>query len=281
MDLLYFQMAKKLGKKGGQPYLSFLKHQIHVLPGELIKEQSEKARKLVGEGTTFAEIHQEFFDKIPFELMWVETHEPFQLTNHLVVQAFSIREMEENKDYALWMLTNAGDFKLYIRKNEGDMLSAGIIDWEGDSLKYADDQELAPMLTSYVLYAIAAITHREYQYGTAKHSRLIRGSVKPFDVTYIRHRRKIYTTSGGGGEREPQNVTWHHSWRVCGCWVKIKGIGKNRQGQRVVKGLTWRIPHVKGTGPLKEKLRVMATPKESSEIEEKDLQVAAQIDSGV
>lgn len=110
---------------------------------------------------------------------------------------------------------------------------------------------------AFFLWCVRAITSKETQLGTSKQSKLINGRICPFEVTYVRSRNKVYPPS----DREPRTITWHHSWRVSGCWVKIKGIGKDREGKRVVKGMTWRIPHVKGTGPLVEKIRVVLPEK--------------------
>lgn len=282
MDLLYFRIAKKLSKIGGQAYLDFLKHQVHVVPEDLVKACSDKAREMSKEFKTNAEIHRTFFDKIPFESMWVEMlGGGFDLTSQIKATAFSLTELEPNRYYAIWLLTNIGDFKLYMDcgREAEDGPSGAILEFNERSVELGGDQTLAPLLLSFCLYAVGAITHREYQYGTARISRLLRGSVRPFDVTYIRSKRKIYTASEN--PHVPQNITWHHSWRVSGCWVRVKGIGKNRQGERVVKGLTWRVPHVKGSGPLKEKLRVMVASGKSEDSAEKDLQVDSELGSGV
>jgi len=41
-------------------------------------------------------------------------------------------------------------------------------------------------------------------------------------------------------------VDWSHRWEVRGHWKKVKGIGKNREGQYIVNKLTWVVPHEKG-----------------------------------
>lgn len=58
-----------------------------------------------------------------------------------------------------------------------------------------------------------------------------------------------------------KSIDWSHSWEVRGHWMKCSGLGKNRAGERVVQGLTWRIPHVKGQGVLIKKIRKVANAK--------------------
>jgi hypothetical protein len=117
----------------------------------------------------------------------------------------------------------------------------------------------ANALCDTFLDCVRAITCKETQLGTSSRSKLVRGRVRPFGITYVRAKNKKYLSSC---DRIPQNVVWHHSWHVSGCWVKIRGVGKDREGKRVVKGLTWRVPHIKGSGPLTEKVRVMVLQKE-------------------
>ena len=53
-------------------------------------------------------------------------------------------------------------------------------------------------------------------------------------------------------------VEWKHSWECSGHWRRISGIGKNRQGQYEMNGITWVNPCIKGDGPLVKKLRVVS-----------------------
>ena len=43
-----------------------------------------------------------------------------------------------------------------------------------------------------------------------------------------------------------KEVDWTHRWEVRGHWRKTTGIGKDREGQYCVNGLTWVVPHEKG-----------------------------------
>jgi hypothetical protein len=56
-----------------------------------------------------------------------------------------------------------------------------------------------------------------------------------------------------------KNIQWSHSWKSCGHWRKVKGIGKNRKGDYCLEGRTWVRPCVKGNKVLEpiQKTRVV------------------------
>ena len=43
-------------------------------------------------------------------------------------------------------------------------------------------------------------------------------------------------------------IDWSHRWEVRGHWRRVDGIGKNRDGEYVVPGHTFVVPHEKGKG---------------------------------
>jgi len=63
-------------------------------------------------------------------------------------------------------------------------------------------------------------------------------------------REIVYVTKhkfkAGTGLVLGKEVDWTHRWEVRGHWRKITGIGKDREGQYCVNGLTWVVPHEKG-----------------------------------
>jgi hypothetical protein len=54
-----------------------------------------------------------------------------------------------------------------------------------------------------------------------------------------------------------EKIDWKHSWSVVGHYRSIKGIGKNRNGNRCEFGKTWVIPCIKGNGDFVEKIRMV------------------------
>ena len=61
-------------------------------------------------------------------------------------------------------------------------------------------------------------------------------------------------------ETVQRNIDWSHRWQVRGHWVKLEGrLGKNRDGEYVVSGWTWRSQYEKGPEgkPLIKKVRVV------------------------
>lgn len=77
---------------------------------------------------------------------------------------------------------------------------------------------------------------------------------------FIRIREVIYIRDKSESDKEESGLTgieWSHSFYVMGHWRKIQGMGKNRDGERVVSGRTWVTDHVKGEGELINKIRVV------------------------
>jgi len=52
-------------------------------------------------------------------------------------------------------------------------------------------------------------------------------------------------------------IDWSHSWLVRGHWRRIKGIGKDREGNYCINGQTFVVPHQKGTGEVVKKVRIV------------------------
>lgn len=87
---------------------------------------------------------------------------------------------------------------------------------------------------------------------------LIRYKYKPKNVIYLCTEKQFKT-------KYPNMINSiinkpEFSWEVMGHWRKLENessLGKNRNGEYIVEGYTWVIPHVKGQGELKKKVRVL------------------------
>ncbi len=78
---------------------------------------------------------------------------------------------------------------------------------------------------------------------------------KASDIIYVRKRDQIESVSTKtDGKRV---VDWQNTWEVTSHWRRIKddSLGKDRRGERVVKGATWIKSYSKGMGELKMKVR--------------------------
>lgn len=76
---------------------------------------------------------------------------------------------------------------------------------------------------------------------------------KPNDVIYVGSQSKHTSRSLGGTK-----VRWSQGWSVRAHWRKLKNpeaLGLDRQGNRVVKGLTWIGSHLKGDSVISPKVR--------------------------
>jgi len=54
-----------------------------------------------------------------------------------------------------------------------------------------------------------------------------------------------------------RKIVWSHKWEVMGHWRVTAGLGKDRDGNYTVRGMTWVTPHTKGKGALVKKTRVV------------------------
>lgn len=79
------------------------------------------------------------------------------------------------------------------------------------------------------------------------------GKECPMTITYLSKSKKPKLRS----VLSDNHIEWRHSWKVCGHWRKVSGIGKNRYDERVVIGRTWVKPCIKGSGNLVEKIKVI------------------------
>jgi len=236
MNLLYFKQIKEHKKlKHIQTVKDLESAKVYVVPEALV----------VSEFGVREEFRSDMV-KLPFERTWVEFLEP-TFTAIPGFEFFWFYAIDKgNEEYFVLAADAYGakfinlDFKQekFIPESEGDA------DWT------------VAALTCFSC-CIAAVTRKENQVGRVSGSRLIRGKVVPYQVTYVRQRNTIYNRS----DKAPQEIDWQHSWNVCGHWVRIRGLGKDRSGKRIVKGMTWRVPHIKGDGSLVDKTRVLVSQK--------------------
>lgn len=131
-------------------------------------------------------------------------------------------------------------------------------------------------LVSNFCQFMATYLHRETRTGTASERVKDRhGRAQPREIIYI---RRVNQELSANPKLTSKPIEWSHSWRVSGTWVRVKGVGKDRTGKYCVKGMTWRVPHVKGKGKLVEKIRVRTKlPGEANDgLEEREVDASAQ-----
>lgn len=77
---------------------------------------------------------------------------------------------------------------------------------------------------------------------------------KPSKVIYVGSKKKDKREKSISG----QPIHWLESWDVMGHFRQLENpssIGKDRLGNRTIKGLTWVVDHVRGEGAKKTKVR--------------------------
>lgn len=131
------------------------------------------------------------------------------------------------------------------------------------------DQELVAISVRAVRQVIHRLTNLEgFQSGTARTN--IRAKVKSNGQTYF-HKIKHVVYLGLKKEYnrvasvQGESVDWSHRWEVRGHWRKVRGIGKDREGNYTVKGFAWVVPHIKGPDalPVIKKVRADMPTKEN------------------
>lgn len=124
-------------------------------------------------------------------------------------------------------------------------------------------EEVMSSLASNFCQMMATYLHRDTRTGTVTERLKDRqGRAQPRELIYL---RRVDAELAPNPKLTTKPITWLHSWRVSGCWVRVRGIGKDRSGNYCVKGMTWRVPHIKGKGKLVEKIRVrMQRPGEAN-----------------
>lgn len=72
------------------------------------------------------------------------------------------------------------------------------------------------------------------------------------DVSYVVNKKYIKSVHGN------KDISWSHSFSVCGHWRKVRDIGKDRSGEYVIEGSTWVKPSIKNKDlAFKSKLKIM------------------------
>lgn len=88
-------------------------------------------------------------------------------------------------------------------------------------------------------------TIKNGQHGTTSPRHLVKwkenGEKKQARINKVIHIRPR-GLSESEGER---NVNWSHAFWVMGHWRDISGVGKDRDGNYTVNGMTWVVPHVR------------------------------------
>jgi len=85
---------------------------------------------------------------------------------------------------------------------------------------------------------------------------------KGHNKTYLKIKQLLVIAKkrSGGVTVNGKEVDFSHRWFVRGHWRKVKALGKNREGEYVVKGYTWVTEHAAGpeNKPLVNKTRVVS-----------------------
>lgn len=102
---------------------------------------------------------------------------------------------------------------------------------------------------------IDELTHKDIVFGKTKKSKnpLLRNKCKYKNVVFVSKKKYINESQ----EKIPSLIEWSHKWEVMGHWRRCSTVGKDRDGNYNVIGLTWVSPHIRGEGELVIKTRIV------------------------
>lgn len=147
---------------------------------------------------------------------------------------------------------------------QGEVVHPVAMELYGNFFKYKDEDDVQTAIANSknVLFHFLHLIHNKNtnivieQISKGKHlrQRFGRSLVNVDRVIHIRREDETVKSITGG------RIDFNHRFEVRGHWRKLKydfSYGKNRQGEKNVKGYTWVIPHERGEGELVKKTRVV------------------------
>lgn len=113
------------------------------------------------------------------------------------------------------------------------------------------------VLNNLPKYAVASDTQPKSDYYTRKHASTLKVSNRPIYYVLDKKMEKMHVTSCGIKARGTLEFT--HSFKVRGHWRTLQTgrVGKDRNGDYKIKGYTWVTEHIKGTGELVHRTRII------------------------
>lgn len=105
-------------------------------------------------------------------------------------------------------------------------------------------------------HSIATDTPKKAEYYTRKHGSTLK-VCRP--IYYIMEKAEEKEKRNYNRIKPLGNLVFDHSFKVRSHWRRInpKSLGKNRQGEYIVKGMTFVKEHIRGEGELMKKVRVV------------------------
>jgi len=215
---------------------------------------------LSGVGKLSRQGFREIMRAFPFRSIFIEFAEAKASVGvgDWTIESALVKE-EKPDHFSIQCRTSGGDkrFTIFLPETKDSSIHASWLNPDTDFSLPSTENIWRGIITTFICASVKAITDKTSRLGHASHVKRVFGKVKPYMFTYVKQVNTVYPNSS----KAPQVVEWKHSWWVAGCWVKIHGIGKDRDGIRKIDGLTWRVPHIKGDGELLEKVRVLARQK--------------------
>ena len=201
---------------------------------------------------------------IPFGNCWFEFIQPVEIefTNaRIYLLAFGVLEESPEEQILSYVFRRKSDGILgyYVQRltDSSLQISESLIAYE----KFSRLMYLASKIT------LESISNKNLNYVETDESVKERGRLggvftkvkyKPSDVVYVLPKKEFNKLPEAITKRTIQKPSY--AYEVMGHWRKLQSptsIGKDRQGQRGVRGYTWVSAHTRGEGELMKKTRIV------------------------
>jgi hypothetical protein len=138
-------------------------------------------------------------------------------------------------------------------------IDVNCLTYEINSLKYAKEEDYDIILDVMGSF-LSSLIEKDTVLGKSKKSKnpIFRNKCKYKNVVFVTKKQYLATAK----KNEPTLVDWSHRWEVMGHWRRCSTLGKDRDGNYCVIGLTWVSPHIRGEGDLVIKTRVVKGAKQ-------------------
>lgn len=138
-------------------------------------------------------------------------------------------------------------------------IDVNCLTYEITPFKYAKEEDYDIILNVMGGF-LSSLIEKDTVLGRSKKSKnpIFRNKCKYKNVVFVTKKQYLATAK----KNEPTLVEWSHRWEVMGHWRRCSTVGKDRDGNYCVIGLTWISPHIRGEGDLVIKTRVVKGDKQ-------------------
>jgi hypothetical protein len=183
------------------------------------------------------------FDETYLRVVYSNDHADFKLMSNCPnnLEIWVKPSSKNNFRYEDCAIIKADFSKALIEGEEGDEIDVHVSSPNKGNMANFDNEKFSDLVLNMIKPFLLLLGDKQSVQGKGRKIKVRSNGNKTYlRETYVSSKRYISKDSS-----IPTNIAWTHCFDVCGHWRKVKGIGKNRQGERTVKGYTWISPFEK------------------------------------